>query len=143
MARKTSQYRVDDAGRDFGKVFLLTEMPAAAGERWATRAFLALAEHGIEMPDGLAQSGLAGIAQYGFGLIGKLPFETAMILMDEMFACVTIIPNPSSPNIVRNLVEDDIEEIATRIKLRVAVFKLHVPFPLAADPSISAPASAA
>lgn len=143
MARKTLQYTVTDEGRDKGKVFLLTEMASSAGERWATRCFLALAEHGIEIPDGLIESGMAGIAQYGFSLVGKLPFDTAMILMDEMFQCIAIMPNPANPNIVRGLVEDDIEEIATRIKLRVAVFKLHVPFQQAAAPSTSDPASAA
>lgn len=143
MARKTLQYTVSDDGRDQGKVFLLREMAASQAERWAVRAFLAMSRNGVELPDGAAESGFAGLASFGVNLIGKLPFEDADVLMGEMFQCVTIIPNPANPNITRGLVEDDIEEIATRIKLRVAVFKLHVPFPPAAEPSTSAPVSAA
>lgn len=140
MARKTLQYTVSDEGRDHGKVFLLREMAASQAERWAVRAFLAMSRNGVELPDGAAESGFAGLASYGISLIGKLPFEDADVLMGEMFDCVTIIPNPANPNITRNLVEDDIEEIATRIKLRVAVFKLHADFSKAAAPSTPAQA---
>jgi hypothetical protein len=134
MARKTLQFTVSDEGRDQGKVFLLREMPASHAERWAVRAFLAMAKSGVELPDGAMESGFAGLASYGISLIGKLPFGEADALMEEMFQCVSIIPNPANPNITRNLVEDDIEEIATRLKLRVAVFKLHADFSKAVAP---------
>jgi hypothetical protein len=140
MARKESKYRVEDEGRDKGKVFLLREMPATQGERWALRAFLAMAKNGVEIPDGASEAGFAGLASYGLSLIGKLPFEDADTLMDEMFGCVTIIPDPGKNDFARSLVEDDIEEIATRVKLRIAVFKLHADFSKAAAPSTSAPA---
>jgi len=41
-------------------------------------------------------------------------------------------PSPVKPEIVRGLIEDDIEEVATRIQLRKAVFELHVDFSQAA-----------
>ena len=140
--RKEARYRVEDEGRDHGKVFLLREMPASQAERWALRAFLAMSRSGIDLPDGATDSGFAGLASYGLSLIGKLPFEDADALMEEMFQCVTIIPDPSK-DFTRNLVEDDIEEIATRVKIRVAVFKLHADFSKAVAPLTSAPASAA
>lgn len=139
MARKTLQYTVADEGRDIGKVFLLREMPASEAERWALRAFLAMSKHGVEIPEGLAEAGFGGLASYGLSLVGKLPFDEADALMEDMFRCVSIIPNPSNPSITRSLVEDDIEEVATRVKLRVAVFKLHADFSKAAAPSTSAP----
>lgn len=135
MARKTTQYKVDDEGRDKGKVFLLTEMAASQAERWAMRAFLALARNGVELPDEAMQSGFAGIASYGLTLIGKLPYEDADVLMDEMFTCVQAIPDPARPSVTRALVEDDIEEIGTRVKIRIEVFKLHADFSKAAEPS--------
>lgn len=55
-----------------------------------------------------------------------------------MFECITIIPDPSKPNVTRALIEDDIEEVATRLKLRIEIFKLHVDFFTAVSPSISA-----
>lgn len=142
MARKSAQFTVTDAGRDNGKVFLLREMPASDAERWALRAFLAMSKHGVEIPDGLAESGFGGLASYGLSLVGKLPFDDAEVLMEKMFECVSIIPSPANPNLTRGLVEDDIEEVATRVKLRVAVFKLHADFSKAAAPSTSAPVSA-
>lgn len=143
MARKTLQVTITDEGRDKGKVFLIREMAASQAERWAMRAFLAMSRHGVELPADAAQSGFAGLASYGLNMIGRLPFEEAEVLMDEMFACVSIIPNPSNPDISRALVEDDIEEVTTRIKLRVEVFKLHTDFLKAAAPSTSASAPAA
>jgi hypothetical protein len=42
--------------------------------------------------------------------------------------CVQIIPNPANPDIVRNLVDDDTEEILTIFKLQKEVLALHVDF---------------
>lgn len=142
MARKVMQYQVQDAGRDQGKAFLLQEMPASKAEKWALRAFLAMASSGVELPEGVEHTGFAGIAQLGLSLIGKLPYEHAEPLLDEMMGCVLCIPNPTNPSISRPLIEDDIEEVATRLKLRVAVFKLHADFSKAGALSTSAQASA-
>ncbi len=142
MARKESKYRVEDEGRDQGKVFLLREMPASQAERWALRAFLAVSRSGIELPEEATKAGFAGIASYGLTLIGKLPFDEAETLMEEMFTCVSRVPDPGK-DFSRSLVEDDIEEVATRVKLRIAVFKLHADFSKAVAPSTPAPAQAA
>lgn len=127
MARKVKTFTVSADGRDKGKVFILTEMSATHAERWAVRAFLGLAKHGIDIPEGMQRLGMVGIATYGIGLLGQLPFEDAVVLMDDMFTCVKIQPG-TDPNVVRELVEDDIEEVATRMELRKEVFSLHVDF---------------
>lgn len=137
MARKTLQFTVQDEGRDQGKVFLLRELSASEAERWALRAFLGAASQGIDVPEDLVHAGMAGLARFGLGFVTKLPWPVAEPLLAEMFACVLIIPNPGNPAIVRALVEDDIEEVATRVKLRLEVFKLHVGFLQAAAPSTS------
>ena len=62
MARKTATVLIEDAGRDQGKTFLIREMSAHRAERWATRALMALAKAGVQVPDDLAGAGLAGIA---------------------------------------------------------------------------------
>src|SRR5690242_21778037 len=48
--RKTLRYTVAEEGRDKGKTYLLTEMSASQAEMWAARAFLAMANNGIEIP---------------------------------------------------------------------------------------------
>ena len=58
--------------------------------------------------------------------------------MAEMFKCVRIYPDPRShPGVLRELVEDDIEEIATRVKLRMEVLNLHLGFSITGDDSTS------
>lgn len=140
--RKTITVTIDAAGRDQGKVFFIRELPASQAEMWAARAFLALARSGVEVPDGVAESGLAGIATFGFRALAGVRFEDAVDLMAEMFTCVQIIPDPTKPNVIRALIEDDIEEVATRLRLRKEVFGLHVDFSLAGALQISASASA-
>jgi hypothetical protein len=136
--RKTLIYVAQDANRDQGKQYLLTEMFATQGELWAARAFFAMARNGIEIPDNLRDSGMAGLARFGLELIGKLPFEEAKVLMEEMFQQVKAIPDPKNPNFSRALIESDIEEIGTRVKLRLELLKLHADFFEAVKPSTSA-----
>lgn len=117
-----------DKGRDKGKVFLITEMPADRAERWAMRAFFAMAQNGIELPAGMDSAGMAGLARDGLRLICQIPFDVAEHLLEEMFECISIKPDRKNPQLVRPLVADDIEEVATRLKLRMEIFKLHVDF---------------
>lgn len=137
MARKTLVVTIPPAeegteNRDSGKAFLLTEMPASEGERWGIRALLALARAGIEIPPELDNSGMAGVHQMGgLRLGGALHAEDVEPLMDDMMGCVQRIPDASKPDIVRALVEDDIEEVSTRLRLRGEVMQLHLGFSIA------------
>jgi hypothetical protein len=135
MARTTLNYTVEDEGRDSGKVFTLTELPASRAESWAMRAILALMAGGVNLPDGFENLGMAGMAEIGIKSLSGLKWEVAEPLLDEMWQCVRIIPDPSKPHVIRNLIEEDIEEVTTRIKIRAEVWKLHAGFLMAAAPS--------
>ena len=140
MARRKTDFVVqDDTSRDNGKVFVLTEMPAARSEKWAMRALLALQRAGVEIPDDAVQNGMAGIATVGIDALGKLNFHEVEYLLDEMFDCIQIKPDPKL-SAVRDLIDDDIEEVKTRILLRKEVLELHLGFTLAGNQSRSAPA---
>lgn len=128
MARKILTIAIDADGRDRGKVFVLTEMPASQAERWALRALSALASSGVEIPDDIANAGLAGVARLGIQAFGGLPWDKAEPLIAEMFQCVAFQPDPTKPSVTRVLIEDDIEEVATRLKLRIELLKLHIGF---------------
>lgn len=132
MARNTVTYTVTDANRDNGKTFLITEMSAAQAEAWAMRAILALMDGKIDLPEGVELEGMAGIAKIGIKALAGLRWEVAEPLMKEMFDCIQIIPDPSRPQIVRPLIEQDIEEIMTRVKLRGEVWALHTGFSVTA-----------
>lgn len=144
MSRRQLTIRIDAEGRDFGKVFLLTELPASQAERWALRAFMALGSANVELPDGFELSGLAGLARVtgshaedgllaafakvALTLFTRVPFDVAEELLAAMWPCVQIIPDPGNPSVIRGLIEDDIEEVGTRLKLRAELLKLHLGF---------------
>lgn len=130
--RKTATITIDDAGRDKGKVFVLTEMSAYQSENWAARAIFAMMNAGVDIPDNIAEAGLAGVAALGVKSLTKVSFEAAKPLLDEMLDCVTIQP---SPNVTRALVESDIEEVATLLRLRKEVLALHLDFFISAAAS--------
>ena len=137
MARKTEYVTIDKAGRDLGKTFVITEMSAFAAERWATKAFLALANSGIDLPQGMA-AGMQGLAALGLEALGKIKYDDAEPLLDEMLECVRFKPSEKAPP--REIIigdDGDIEEIATLLTLRMAIFKLHVNFSTPAANQIS------
>jgi len=139
MARKTKVVQIEDEGRDKGKVFILTEVPASQAERWMTRAMLALARSGVNL--NIMTAGLEGIIVAAFQALAHITFEELTPLMDEMMGCIKIRRDPNHPNMVFEILENDIEEIVTRIKLRAEVFSLHtgIPIPGTTDAAIPLP----
>lgn len=131
MARKTKLVQITADGRDKGKVFLLTEMSASRAEKWAARALLAVGNAGTDLSPEIAFGGFAGMAVLGIQALAKVSFAEAEPLMDELFDCVQIIPDPKVPEVFRRLIEDDIEEVATRVHLRAEVWTLHTGFSFA------------
>lgn len=126
--RKTAIVQIQDDNRDRGKVFHLTEMDAVKAERWAMRALQALARSGAEVPEEMLSGGFASVGHYGLRVLANMPFGELTLLMDEMMECVKIQPDAQRPDVVRMLMLDDIEEVTTRLKLRMEVFDLHTGF---------------
>lgn len=131
MARKVLDITIDADGRDKGKVFRLTEMPSSQAEKWGQRAMSAMARSGVQIPDQLMGSGMAGIGAIGLYSFMGIRAEEMQPLMDEMMACIKIVPDPSHPQIARTLIEDDIEEVKTRLKLRNDLYELQTGFSVA------------
>ena len=131
MARKKLDIVIDAEGRDQGKMFRLTEMPAMRAEKWAAKAILALLKGGAEIPQEAAAAGIAGLASYGIGAFARVSFAEAEPLMDEMMQCVRLVPDPAKPMVEVGLYEDAVEEVATLVRLREEVLSLHLGFSLA------------
>lgn len=130
--RKEATVVIDAEGRDKNKIFRLREMSASQAEAWGCRMMIALAKSGVEVPEGFFDMGMAGVAVMGIQALGGLSWDVAKPLLDEMMGCVQIQPGASHPNVVRALIEDDIEEVTSRLLLRDEVIKLHTGFSLAA-----------
>lgn len=126
--RKTKEITITAEGRDKGNRYLITEMPASQAEEWAWRAFSAIARAGVDIPPNIAEMGMAGIVIVGFNKVFAAHFDDAKPLLDQIMGCVQSV----QPALTRALIEDDIEEVATRLLLRSEVFELHTSFSLAA-----------
>ena len=124
MARK-SKTIVIEKGRDAGKKFIITEMPAAKIDNWAMRVLLALAAAGIDVAE--ANEGIMGLARVAFGALGKIPNETALPLLDELLDCVEIVPEGGSARPL-DLELGDVEDFANLWTFRKEVFNLHIDF---------------
>lgn len=131
--RKEADITITDDGRDLGKVFCVREMPAAQAERWAVRALMAVAKSGQDIGSALG-SGMEGIAVLGVTALMTMDYYQAEPLLDELMTCIQIKP---SPNVIRALIDEDIEEVSTRIRLKIEVLQLHVGFSLAGGGSKS------
>ena len=133
MARKTKIVTIEAENRDKGKQFLITEMGAEPGEMWAFRALSAMAQGGLEIDETTKNMGMAGVFSLGLEALLRAPWNLLEPLLVEMFTCIKY----HARAIDRDLIESDIEEISTRMMLRMEVFKLHVDFSSGESPSIS------
>lgn len=129
--RNTAEYTVDAEGRDKGKTFLITEMFAEVGERWAMRALGILARSGGDaIPAdpasliGLMAGGWQALAAMGVraALLGLN--EEAFPLLDQMMECVQI----KEAHATRPVIRGDINEVMTLLRLRDEVLRLHTNF---------------
>lgn len=126
--RKTKTVTIDAEGRDKGKSYLITEMPASQAESWAMRAMSAMSRSGVAIPDEVMAGGIVAFTMVGLRAFMAAPWADVGPLLDELMGCVQRV----EPAITRSLVESDIEDIGTRMRLRDEVLQLHVGFSLAA-----------
>lgn len=136
---RTKIVTVQFEGRDKGAQYLLTEMVASQGEKWAMKALLAMLHNTvIDLPEGWQQAPMMVVAGIGIAkLLAGIPFSTMDELGNELMGCITpqALPNMQGNieqlSIRRSLVEADIQEISTRAWLKSEVFELHTGFSVA------------
>jgi hypothetical protein len=134
--RKTITITIDE-GRDKGKKFLLTEWGAKRVDDWIMRAIFGLGKAGVELPPEILQLGAAAIAYAIATQAAKIPSRLGRRLANELMDCVQI----AEPKMTRSLIDEDIEDVTTLLKLKAEVLKLTFGFfDFAASPS-SAPVS--
>lgn len=135
MARKTSRVTITAEGRDEGKTFVLTELPADQAEKWAIRALLALAQSGATVSTEAMQAGMAGLAAMGVQALAGVRWDTLEPLLDEMLPCIKYVhaTGATKTPIAQDIMPGEnsqIEEVATRMTLRFALWELHLGFSL-------------
>ena len=138
--RKHKIVTIEAEGRDKGKAFRIDEMPASVGEQWALDALNGIARSGLIDISDLRETPMAGLAALGLKAFMGMAKADLQPLLVQMFSCIKFVV-PAVPT-GRALIEDDIDEIMTRLKLRQEVFELHTGFSEAAARWNSAAASA-
>lgn len=126
--RKTVEIPITDENRDKGKVFVITEKSSEEIESWGMRVLLALIGSNVNVPEGFAELGMAGLAEYGIRALASLKWPDAEPLLKEMFDGIQIRPDRTKSHIIRDMWSADIEEVSTRLKLRVEWWTLHTDF---------------
>ena len=134
MPRKTTTVTVPEFdgthNRDRGKVFSLTEWPAAQAEKWGIKMLLAYNRSGGSIPMEMRGLGMEGIAIIGINtfLRGNVESGEIIPLLDELLGCVQVIRDKAHPDVLTPFNDDDTEEIITRLWLRGEVLSLHLNF---------------
>jgi hypothetical protein len=132
MSRKSKPFVVTDDGRDKGKRFLITEMSAEKAEEWGVRALGAMIRAGVDLPDLVMASGMAGVVSVGFMALFAAPFAELKPLLDELLACVESCAEDPKSEVRTKVFENDIEEPRTLLLLRMEAFELCAGFSVAA-----------
>ena len=136
MARRTVTITIEDAedpeNRDIGKTFVITEMPALVGERWAAQLLTLLAKSAVDVPDlPPPESGMSGLAALSKAKIAA-PLISALQdpSLDAWLGCVQFQPKKAGLPL-QKIAEGErcqIEEISTVSRLRFEVLDLHTGF---------------
>lgn len=129
MPRKTTRLIVSEEGRDKGKAFVLNELPADQAERWFIRAMFAISKSDADVTPEMIAGGAATFAAWGIPALLQADYRDVEPLLDEMWQCVAYQHAPNIPlQTITEGVNSQIEEVATRFALRVAVLQLHLGF---------------
>lgn len=125
---KTKEVTITAEGRDKGRQYLLTEMPALKAERWARRAVMAMSRQELDIRAEVAALGMWGFVLGGMQALAAGDVDQVDQLMDEMLPQIQIVEE----KITRPIQGDgDVWEIATYKTLRQELIELHLGFTLA------------
>ena len=132
--RETRTITIDREGRDKGKTFFLTEMPASRLEKWSARVIVAAFSG--EVPAAVLEasrvSNAGALVTALNHVLAGLDWKIVEPLYDELLDCVSFVPRPDKPEAKIQLrpdnVDNFIEEVSTLYRLRLEVLELNFAF---------------
>ena len=120
--RKETEITIEE-GRDKGKEFKITEMPATQADRWVTKT-LCLFGHSGQSFNVLAKMPLSGILD----AFSKVDYEKAEPLLNELLACASFKKDGIFVAMKGSMVDSVVEDWTTIFRLRIEALKLVVGF---------------
>ena len=122
MARKEIEIKIED-GRDAGKVFKITELPAVQMDKWATRALLLLGKAGMNISV-LNSMKVEDI----LAALSKADYNETEQLLQVMLESCSLQKDGVSVAMKGAMVDSVIEEWTTVFRLRIEAIKLNLGF---------------
>lgn len=113
---------VIESGRDKGKKFKITEMPATKMDKWATKALLILGKQGTAF--NLAQLDLEELLR---GL-SNADYAGVEPLLEELLSCASFERDGVSMTMTSSIADGIIEDWTTLFRLRIEALKLNLGF---------------
>lgn len=134
MARRIKRVTIHEQGRDRGKTFELTEMPADQAERWCSRAVLLFMNTHAKLPEGAAGLELTwrNVFAAGLSALHGLRETELRPLLEEIKPCIKWVPPGDAPmQVIFPGHESQIEEFKTWWELYYEYVQLLLGFSLA------------
>ncbi|QDH17407.1 hypothetical protein [Swingsia samuiensis] len=122
------------SGADAGKKFVITRMSAFAADKWARHTIKALIQAGVKVPPSGIKAGLLGMSGLAMNIFGYMDNEECDKAFEALMKCAKIVRAGTVPS---EILDADIDDAETLVKLREEAFKLHVDFFKAAAYQIS------
>ena len=139
--RKEKTIIIDDRGKSL--TFKIREMSALQLESWIARAGILLAATGIldetkvdvrnvgEIAEGVSRT----LAHSGIAALGKLDYDKARPLLDELLACCSRVDAGVEQPLTSDVLEGFIEDVRTLFTLRKEALALNFDFFAQGGPS--------
>ena len=122
MARKEIEITIEE-GRDAGKKFKITEMPAVQADRWITRALCLL---------GKSKTDLSAFGVMDMGALlntfSAIEFSETEPLLNELLACASFEKDGASVPMKGDIINSVIEDWETIFRLKVEALKIILGF---------------
>lgn len=121
-------------GRDEGKRFQITEMPALKADEWAHKLLEQASRSGVDLKNvdvlNLDTKSMAGMIEIGaavFTILGRIDHEISREMkFDLLDTCVRIIPTEGEPRMC--LWDDEIKDFQNFTLLAAQAIGIHIDF---------------
>ncbi|MCX7132269.1 hypothetical protein [Aeromonas sp.] len=129
MARKQITHIVEAEGRDQGKEFIITEMPAWDADTLAQDIWRAMGNSKFtNIPQDVIAMGSAGLATLGLSVLSASTPEVASTMRDKLLDTVDVVITSDAGQQVRKVKSIDFEEVQTIRQLMDKVFEVNFGF---------------
>lgn len=134
MSELKSKNVTIESGRDKGKTFKITEMPAIQADEWAHRLIEQAANSGVDLKNvdvlNLNTKSMAGMIELGaavFTILGRVDYQTSREMkFDILNRCVEIVTKSGESRSV--MWEDEIKDFQNYTVLAAHAIGIHIDF---------------